>query len=164
MNYSLVHSSQSEYQQSQGECVHTVHTLSSRSDLPSEKRPDLAITSWPVGNSLKATDLAITGPVSDSAQYSSTPSSLGPERLLKKRELQKAVKYHVPAESQGGELERFAIGASGNVTNSTKKLLYVTRSKQDVSDSKYHRCACHFWVAKTSLTLQKTVASEGVVR
>ena len=60
-------------------------SFSSRSELPSEKRPDLTTTNWPVGNSLKVIDLATTNPVSDSVQYSSTPNSLDPERLLKKR-------------------------------------------------------------------------------
>ena len=77
---------------SQGlKAVLELSSFSSKSGLPSEKRPDLTTTSWPVGNSLKVTDLAITNPVSDSTQYCTT--SLGPDRLLKKRELQKTTKY-----------------------------------------------------------------------
>ena len=55
--------------------------------------PDLTITNWPTGNSIKIIDLAITNPVSDSIQYSATPISLDPQRLLKKREQQKIQKY-----------------------------------------------------------------------
>ena len=102
--------------------------------------------------------------MSDSTQYSSTPSSLDPERLLKKHELQKTLKCRALAESQGGELQPLATGAPGSVTESAKKLLQVICSKQDVSDSNYRCYTYDFWVAKTSLTLQKTTASEAVVR
>ena len=62
-------------------------SFSSVYSLPSEKRPDLTTTNWPLGKSLKVVDLAITNPVSQTFQYSSTPVSLHPERLLKKREV-----------------------------------------------------------------------------
>ena len=86
-------------------------SFSVASDLPSDRRPDLTITSWPAGSSLKATHLATTNPVSPSHYYCSTPSSLDPERLLKKREAQKTSKYRTLAEAQGGEFDPLAVGS-----------------------------------------------------
>ena len=76
-------------------------SFSSATDLPSEKRLDLTVASWLLGKSLRATDLAVTSPVSQSFYYAPSSTSLHPERLLKKRELQKATKYHALVESQG---------------------------------------------------------------
>ena len=92
-------------------------SLSSPHDLLSDKRPDLTTTSWPTGSALKVTDLAVTSPASDAHQYSSTPSSLDPQRLLKKRESQKVSKYRAVAQSKGGELEPLVTGTSGSVTH-----------------------------------------------
>ena len=43
-------------------------------------------TTYGIWYTTKVTDLATTNPVSHSYHYCSTPSSLDPERLLKKRE------------------------------------------------------------------------------
>ena len=67
-------------------------SFSSESDLPREERPDLTTTSWPLGKSLKVADLALASPVSQAFQYSSTKVPFHPERLLKKREVQKSTK------------------------------------------------------------------------
>ena len=104
-------------------------SFSSESDLPSEKRPDLTTTSWPLGKSLRVADLAVTNPVSQTFPYSSTPVSLHPERLLKKREVQKSTKYQALAESKGGDFSPLATGASGYIASSAKKVLQTTCSK-----------------------------------
>ena len=109
-----------------------LNSFSSPNDEPNEKRPDLTITNWPTGNSIKIIDLAITNPVSDSIQYSATPISLDPERLLKKREHHKIKKYRRLVESKGrGTFEPLVIGTAGNVTKPTMKLLRTICSNQD---------------------------------
>ena len=129
-------------------------SFSSATDLPGERRR----------SSLRATDLATTSPMSLTHQYSCIPSSLEPERLLKKREAQKASKYRTLAESQGGELDPLAVGAHGSATSSTKKALQEVCSSKDATDPKLCRCACDYWVAKTSLSLQRAVAREALAR
>lgn len=127
---------------------------------------DLTITNWPTGNSIKIIDLAITNPVSDSIQYSATPISLDPERLLKKREIQKIQKYRRLVESsKGGTFEPLVIGTSGNVTKTTSKLIRTICSKQDDNDSTvHHRYNYEFWMARISFSLQKTIANEIIIR
>ena len=148
--------------------LHTAMELSSFSsptDVPNEKRPDLTITNWPTGNSIKIIDLAITNPVSDSIQYSATPISLDPERLLKKHEIQKIKKYRRLVESKkGGTFEPLVIGTSGNVTKTTSKLIRTICSKQDDNDSTVHRYNYEFWMARISFSLQKTIANEIIIR
>ena len=139
-------------------------SFSSPHDVLSDKRPDLATTNWPAGNSFKVTDLVVTSPVSHSYQYSSTPSSLDHQRLLKKRESQKTSKYRTLAHSQGGDFEPLAVGTSGSITTPAKKLLQVVCSSQDSTSPKRHSCACGCWVAKTSLSLHKSAASEVTAR
>ena len=75
--------------------------FSPASDPTAEKRPDTATASWPSGKSLRVIDLAITSPVSQSTPYSSSPTSIGPQRLLKKREPQIATEHSSLAQSQG---------------------------------------------------------------
>ena len=85
-------------------------------------------TMYGVGGSLKVTDLATTNPVSHSHHYCSTPTSLDPERLLKKRETQKASECRTLAESQGGEFDPLVIGTHGSITISNK---VTTSSNKD---------------------------------
>ena len=40
----------------------------------------------------------------------------------------------------------------------------MTCSNKDVTDPRLYRCVYDYWVAKNSLTLQKTVASEVLAR
>ena len=135
-------------------------TFSSPHDPVSDKRPDLAITSWPSGSSLKATDLATTSPASSSLLYSLTPSSLDYQRLLKKREAQKVSEYRDLAQQKGGELKPLAVGTSGASTATAKKLLQVVCSSQGDPTSRVHRCSYEFWLAKISFSLHKSAASE----
>ena len=109
-------------------------------------------------------DLAITSPVSQSIPYSSSPMSIDPQRLLKKRESKKTTKYSTLAQSQGGELSPLVTGASGYTTTSAKKVLQVTCTNQDSFDSTSSRYTYEYWVTKISLSLQKSVASEILVR
>ncbi len=139
-------------------------SFSSPTDEPNQQRPDLTITNWPTGNSIKIIDLAITNPVSDSIQYSATPISLDPERLLKKREIQKIQKYRRLVESNGGSFEPLVIGTSGIVTKQTMKVLRTICSNQDNNESTVHRHNYEFWMAKISFSLQKTIANEIIIR
>ena len=139
-------------------------TFSSPHDPLSDKRPDLVITNWPSGNSLKVIDLAVTNPVSSTLQYSLTPSLLDHQRLLKKREAQKVTKYRALVHQKGGEFEPLVIGASGAITATAKKLLQVICSSQDDPTSRSHRCSYEFWLAKISFSLHKSIASEIIVR
>jgi len=145
-------------------CTMELSSFSSPTDEPNQQRPDLTITNWPTGNSIKIIDLAITNPVSDSIQYLATPISLDPERLLKKREIQKIQKYRRLVESNGGSFEPLVIGTSGIVTKQTMKVLRTICSKQDNNDSTVHRYNYDFWMAKISFSLQKTIANEIIIR
>ena len=72
--------------------------------------------------------------MSQSFQHSSTPTSLHPDRLFKKHELQKVTQYRALAESLGGELEPLAIGALGDITSSAKNFFkYCALSKMIVT-------------------------------
>ena len=82
----------------------------------------LWITNWPLGKSLRVVNLATANPVSQTFQYSSTPASLHPERLLKKRELQKVTKYYALVEAQGGDFSSLVTRTSGYITSSAKKV------------------------------------------
>ena len=144
--------------------VMELSTFSSPTDDPNEKRPDITITNWPTGNSIKIMDLAITNPVSDSIQYSATPISLDPERLLKKREQQKIQKYRRLVESKGGTFEPLVIGTSGNITKTTSKLLRTICSEQDDINSTAHRYKYDYWMARISFSLQKSIANEIIIR
>jgi len=139
-------------------------TFSSPHDPLSDKRPDLVVTNWPSGNSLKVIDLAVTNPVSSTLQYSLTPNLLDHQRLLKKREAQKVTKYSSLVHQKGGEFEPLVIGASGAITATAKKLLQVICSSQDNPTSRTHRCSYEFWLAKISFSLHKSIASEIIVR
>ena len=77
---------------------------------------------------------------------------------------QETSKYRTLVESQGGELDPLAVGTHGSTTSSTKKLLQVACSNRGATDPKLYRFVYDYWVAKTSLTLQKTTASEVVTR
>ena len=72
--------------------------------------------------------------------------------------------YHALAESQGGEFDPLDTGKSGGITSSAKKHLQLTCSKQGATDSSFHCYTYELWMAKTSLSLQKSVASEVVAR
>jgi len=139
-------------------------SFSSDFDNPSEKRPDITITNWPQGKSLKVIDLAITNPVSPTQSYIQTPSALDPERLLKKREIQKINKYRPFVVSKGGEFDPLVIGTSGNITSTTKKLLQVMCSPRDSSNSKLSRCVSDYWMNMISFTLHKTIASQIIIQ
>ena len=124
----------------------------------------MTVTSWSTGKSLRVTDLAVASSVSQSTQYSPSPSSLSPERPLKERETQKATKYSTLVESQGGDFSPLVTGTSGYVASPAKKLLRVAYSSQDARDYGSSRYSCEFWMTKISLSLQKSVASEILVR
>ena len=90
----------------------------------------------------------------------SSSISLSPERLLKKREIQKITKYTPLVESQGGEFSPLVIGTSGYITALAKKLLQVVCSNQDSSS----RHTCELWMTKISFSLQKSSANEILIR
>ena len=73
-------------------------------------------------------------------------------------------KYRALVQSQGGELEPLATGASGSTTTSAKTLPQVVYSSQDATDSKLHRSTYDFWLAKISFSLHKATSTEVVVR
>ena len=102
--------------------------------------------------------------MSPSYHYCSTPTSLDPERLLKKRETQKISKYRSLVESRRGELDPLVTGAHGNTTSSSKKLLQVICSSRDSSDPKLSRCVYDYWMIMISFTPHKTVASQVIVQ
>ena len=139
-------------------------SVSPTSDPTTEKRPDVATASWPSGESLRVTGPATASPVSQSTPYSPTPTSIDPERLLKKRESKKTTEYRSLAQSQGGDFSPLVTGTSGYTTTSTKKVLQVVCSNQDSTDSSSSRYTCEFWMTKTSLSLQKSAASETLAR
>ncbi len=102
--------------------------------------------------------------MSDSIQYSATPISLDPQRLLKKRAIQKIQKYRRLVESKGGSFEPLIIGTAGNTTNETMNLLRTICSNQDNNDSTVHRYKYEYWMAKISFSLHKTIANEIMIR
>ena len=106
-------------------------------------------------------DLAITNPVSKSIVYSNDPVSVDPLRLLKKRELQKTNKYSTLVQSQGGEFSPLVIGTSGNITASTKKVLQVICSSQDITNPQF---TYDYWMTKSSFSLHKSTATEIITR
>ena len=65
---------------------------------------------------------------------------------------------------QGGDFSPLVIGTSGYITASAKKLLQVVCSKQDSSDYSSSRLTYEYWMTKISFSLQKSVASEILVR
>ena len=90
----------------------------------------------------------------------SSPTFIDPQRLLKKRESQKATKYSSLAQSQGGELSPLVTGTSGYTTSSAKKVLEVICTNQDNFDSTSSRHTYEHWVTRASLSLQKSAARE----
>jgi hypothetical protein len=126
-----------------------------------QKRPDITITNWPIQKSLRMIDLAITNPVSKSIVYSNDPLSVDPLRLLKKRELQKTNKYSTLVQSQGGEFSPLVIGTSGSITASTKRVLQVICSSQDITSPQF---SYDYWMTKISFSLHKSIATEIISR
>ena len=77
------------------------------------------------------------------------------------RESHKIKKYSTLVQSQGGEFSPLVTGTSGSTTTSTKKILQVVCTNQDNADPRF---TYEYWMAKISLSLQKSAANEIQVR
>ena len=83
---------------------------------------------------------------------------------IKNREVQKSTKYQTLVESKGGDFSPLVTGASGYIANSAKKVLQTICSKQDNINSAHTRYTYDYWVSKISLSLQKSISTETVLR
>ena len=73
-------------------------------------------------------------------------------------------KYQALVESKGGDFSPLVVGASGYIASSATKVLQTTCSSLDSSSSAHTRYTYDYWVSKASLSLQKSVSTEAIVR